>query len=262
VVFADARQRYDAQALRALMANFADPGVGAVSGELIMTAGRDAALGGEGAAMYWQYEKLIRSTESRGGSTVGATGAIYAIRKSLFEALPEDTILDDVLIPIRIARRGYQVVFEPAAKAFDIAPASARAELVRKARTIAGNFQLFARDRWLLNPRQNPLWFETVSHKALRLAIPVLLATLLVANLTLLDLWPYRVTMAGQVAFYAAAASGLGQRQSSRRMILLTLPYTMCLLSWATVVGFFRFVTRDQAVTWERIMPSKVRTHS
>jgi cellulose synthase/poly-beta-1,6-N-acetylglucosamine synthase-like glycosyltransferase len=254
IVFADARQRYDAQALRALMANFADPGVGAVSGELIMTAGQDAELGGEGAAMYWQYEKLIRSTESRGGSTVGATGAIYAIRKSLFEALPEDTILDDVLIPIRIARRGYQVVFEPAAKAFDIAPASARAELLRKARTICGNFQLFARERWLLDPRQNPLWFETVSHKALRLAIPVLLATLLLANLTLLESWEYRVTMAGQVVFYAAAAAGLGQRQSRRRMILLTLPYTMCLLSWATVVGFFRFATRDQAVTWEKPM--------
>jgi hypothetical protein len=262
VVFADARQRFDPKALRALMANFADPGVGAVSGELIMTAGEDAELGGDGAAMYWQYEKLIRSTESRGGSTVGATGAIYAIRRSLFEPLPPDTILDDVLIPIRIARRGYQVVFEPAAKAFDIAPASARAELVRKARTIGGTFQLFARERWLLNPRSNPLWFETVSHKALRLAIPVLLATLLLANLPLLDMWQYQVTMAGQVAFYAAAAAGLGERQSRRRRVMLTLPYTMCLLSWATVVGFVRFVSRNQAVTWERIKPSEVRTHS
>jgi hypothetical protein len=152
------------------------------------------------------------------------------------------------------------VVFEPAAKAFDIAPPSAHAELARKARTIGGTFQLFARERWLLHPRLNPLWFETVSHKALRLAIPVLLATLLLANLTLLEFWEYRVTMAGQVAFYAAAAAGLGQRQSRRRMVLLTLPYTMCLLSWATVVGFFRFVTRDQAVTWERIAPSKIRS--
>ena len=252
IVFADARQQFDAQALRALVANFADPGVGAVSGELIMTAEEDAELGGEGAAMYWQYEKLIRTTESQGGSTVGATGAIYAIRRSLFEPLPPDTILDDVLIPIRIARRGYQVVFEPAAKAFDIAPASARAELVRKARTIGGTFQLFARERWLLNPRSNPLWFETVSHKALRLAIPVLLATLLLANLPLLEMWQYQVTMAGQVAFYLAAAAGLGERQSRRRRVMLTLPYTMCLLSWATVVGFVRFVTRDQAVTWER----------
>lgn len=263
VVFADARQRFDALAIRALVANFADPGVGAVSGELIMTAGSDAELTGEGAAMYWNYEKLIRSTESRSGSTVGATGAIYAIRKSLFEPLPEDTILDDVLIPIRIARRGYQVVFEPAAKAFDVAPPSAHAELARKARTIGGTFQLFARERWLLDPRSNPLWFETVSHKALRLAIPVLLAALLLTNLALLDWWPHQVTMAGQAAFYAAAAAGCGRRHARRRRLMLTLPYTMCLLSWATVVGFFRFVTDHQQVTWERIMSTtKIRSHS
>ena len=262
VVFADARQQFDPLALRALVANFADSGVGAVSGELIMTAGQDTELCGEGAAIYWQYEKLIRSTESRGGSTVGATGAIYAIRKELFERLPEDTILDDVLIPIRIARRGYQVVFEPEAKAFDIAPASAHAELVRKIRTIGGTFQLFARERWLLDPRVNPLWFETVSHKALRLAIPVLLAALLLTNLAMLEWWPYQVTLAGQAVFYAAAVAGCSQSHARRRRIVLTLPYTMCLLSWATIVGFFRFVTDAQSVTWERINSSKLTSQS
>jgi cellulose synthase/poly-beta-1,6-N-acetylglucosamine synthase-like glycosyltransferase len=262
VVFADARQRFDPLALRALVANFADPGVGAVSGELVMTAGHEADPGCEGAAMYWNYEKLIRSTESRGGSTVGATGAIYAIRKSLFEPMPDDTILDDVLIPVRIARRGYQVVFEPGAKAFDIAPVNAHAELVRKARTIGGTFQLFARERWLLNPRVNPLWFETISHKALRLAIPILLATLLLTNFALLDWWPYQVTLAGQAIFYAAAIAGCSQRHARRRRIVLTLPYTMCLLSWATVVGFFRFVTNHQDVTWDKITRSNIRSHS
>jgi hypothetical protein len=256
VVFADARQRFDRMALRALVANFADPGVGVVSGHLIMTAGSDAQIGGEGAAMYWHYEKLIRSTESRGGSTVGATGAIYAIRKALFEPIPTDTILDDVLIPVRIARRGYQVVFEPAAKAFDVAPPNARGELVRKTRTIGGTFQLFARERWLLNPRMNPLWFETVSHKALRLAMPLLLTALLISNLLLLDWWPYQLTMAGQAAFYAAALGGCVHREASGPGVILKLPFTMCLLSWATVLGFIRFVTDHQQVTWDRITSS------
>ncbi len=262
VVFADARQRFDPLALRALVANFADPAVGAVSGELIMSATSDAELGSEGAAMYWNYEKLIRSNESRGGSTVGATGAIYAIRKALFEPLPNDTILDDVMIPIRIARKGYQVVFEPAAKAFDLAPPSAHAELARKARTIGGTFQLFARERWLLNPRLNPLWFETVSHKALRLAIPILLATLLLTNLVLLDTWPYQLTMAAQGAFYMAAAAGYVHRHARRHRLILKLPYTMCLFSCAIVLGFFRFVTDHQEVTWERVMSTKIRSHS
>ena len=256
VVFADARQRFDRMALRALVSNFADPGVGVVSGHLIMTAGTDAEIGGEGAAMYWHYEKLIRSTESKSGSTVGATGAIYAIRRSLFEPLPVDTILDDVVIPVRIARRGYQVVFEPEAKAFDVAPPTAQGELVRKTRTIGGTFQLFARERWLLNPRVNPLWFETVSHKALRLTLPVLLAALFVSNMALLDWWPYQVTMAAQVTFYAAAIAGCGHRQARGRALILKLPYTMCLLSWATVLGFVRFLTDHQQVTWDRITTS------
>ena len=256
VVFADARQRFDRMALRALVANFADPNVGVVSGHLIVTAGSDAGIGSEGATMYWQYEKLIRSTESRGGSTVGATGAIYAIRKALFEPIAPDTILDDVLIPVRIARRGYQVVFEPAAKAFDIAPPNARGELVRKTRTIGGTFQLFARERWLLNPRLNPLWFETVSHKALRLSMPLLLAMLLVSNVMLLDWWPYQLTMACQAAFYAAALGGCVHREASGPGVFLKLPFTMCLLSWATVLGFIRFVTDHQQVTWDRITSS------
>jgi biofilm PGA synthesis N-glycosyltransferase PgaC len=256
VVFADARQRFDRMAIRALVSNFVDASVGGVSGELVITKRAQAELRNEGAAMYWKYEKLIRSTESRSGSTVGATGAIYAIRKSLFEPLAEDTLLDDVLIPVRIARRGYQVVFEPGAKAFDLAPANAHAELVRKIRTIGGTFQLFSRERWLLSPRSNPLWFETISHKALRLTIPLWLAVLLISNLTLLE-WPlYQLTMAGQGAFYAAAVAGAGQHQARRRRLVLTLPYTMCLLSWATVIGFVRFITRTQQVTWEIASPT------
>ena len=259
IVFADARQRFDAIAIRALVANFADAAVGAVSGELVMRPTDEAEIGGEGAAMYWSYEKLIRSNESRGGSTVGATGAIYAIRKSLFQPLPEDTILDDVLIPVRIARLGFDVLFEPAAKAFDVPPANARAELARKARTIGGTFQLFARERWLLNPRVNPLWFETISHKAMRLLIPLLLAAMLLTNLVLLEVWPYQLTMAAQAAFYGAAAMGCLHRRTSRTGMLLKLPYTMCLLSWATVLGFFRFITDDQEVTWEQAMSPHFR---
>lgn len=261
VVFADARQRFDLMALRALVANFADPRVGAVSGELVMTSTPDTDTASKGAAMYWSYEKLIRSTESRSGSTVGATGAIYAIRKALFEPLPEDTILDDVLIPVRISRQGYQVVFEPAAKAFDLAPATGHAELVRKVRTIGGTFQLFSRERWLLDPRENPLWFETVSHKALRLTIPVWLTLMLVSNLVVVQMPIYQLMAAGQAAFYTLALAGYGQNRARRRHLLLTLPYTMCLLSWATIVGFVRFITHTQEVTWEITSP-RVRSQS
>jgi cellulose synthase/poly-beta-1,6-N-acetylglucosamine synthase-like glycosyltransferase len=259
IVFADARQTFDAGAVRALAANFGDPQVGGVSGELVIAANRHCVAVGRGAAFYWRYEKLIKATESRGGSLVGATGAIYAIRRSLFEPLPEDTILDDVWIPMRIVRRGYRVVFEPRAKAHDNAPQDDRNELGRRVRTIGGNFQLLARERWLMNPLQNPLWLETMSHKALRLLLPLLLMVALVTNAILLDRPLFQWLMAAQVAFYGAALAGFVYRRSEHRPLVLSVPYTMCLMSWATVLGFSRFLTARQCVTWERSLPSTTR---
>jgi hypothetical protein len=127
----------------------------------------------EKAGFYWKYEKFIRANESWSGSTVGATGAIYAIRRELFEPIPPDTILDDVLIPMNVVRRGYRVLFEAEARAHDLISWTPREDFIRKARTIAGTFQLFGRYPWMLNPRRCRVWFEALSHKALRLTIPV-----------------------------------------------------------------------------------------
>jgi len=262
VLFVDARQRFDRGTLRALVENFADPTVGAVSGELVLTTAAGTAAAGQGTAFYWRYEKFIRSAEGRTDSTVGATGAIYAIRRELFEPIPDDTILDDVLIPLRIVRKGFRVLFEPGARAYDCASATAHQEFVRKARTIAGTFQLFARERWLFNPRSNRLWFQTISHKALRLALPGLHAALLMATFALvsqgIDRWAladqiYRCALAGQLMFYAAALIGYTQRHARRRSFVFSVPCAISLLSWATVVGFVRFLTNRQQVTWERV---------
>jgi cellulose synthase/poly-beta-1,6-N-acetylglucosamine synthase-like glycosyltransferase len=124
VVLADVRQKFDPEVLRALTQPFADPQVGAVTGDLILTRNETRTTVGEGTGAYWRYEKFIRSCESQIDSTIVVTGAIYAIRKTLFEPIPEDTIVDDLLIPLRIARRGYRVVFERQARAYDLAPAT------------------------------------------------------------------------------------------------------------------------------------------
>jgi cellulose synthase/poly-beta-1,6-N-acetylglucosamine synthase-like glycosyltransferase len=262
VLFADARQRFDPATLRALLENFADPSVGAVSGELVLNTAPRAAAAARGSAFYWRYEKFIRSTEGRADSTVGATGAIYAIRRSLFDTIPDDTILDDVLIPLRIVRKGYRVVFEPRARAYDSASPTAQHEFVRKARTIAGTFQLFSRELWVFNPRRNRLWIETMSHKVLRLALPVLHAMLFVASASLLPtgVWFYQAAFAGQAVFYAAAVIGYARADAPRRSFVFTVPCAICLLSWATVIGFYRFLTNGQQVTWERVATPDVST--
>jgi len=252
VVLADARQRFEDGALHALLEPFGDPQVGAVSGELILTETREGGVVAQGVGFYWRYEKLTRRSESLVDSTVGATGAIYALRRELFEPIPADTILDDVLIPLRIARRGYRILFAPRAIAYDRVATSAREELSRKIRTIAGNFQLFTRERWLLSPLRNRLWFQTFSHKGLRLMTPLLQGTALATNLLLAAEPLYRVALAAQLLFFAAALGGYVLQNAPRRNPLLALPYTVCLLSWATVVAFARFVTGRQRVAWEK----------
>jgi len=252
VVMADARQTFDPRAIRELVAPFADAGVGAVSGELILTAGGDATRVGEGVSVYWRYEKFIRRHESLADSTVGATGAIYAIRRALFVPIPPDTILDDVLIPMTIARRGYRVVFEAAARAYDRPAATASEEFRRKVRTIAGTFQLFARGRWLLSPRHNRLWLQTVSHKGLRLLSPLLLAAIAASNVLLLAEPLYRLSLGAQVVFYVAALLGWLTRDARTRIPFMSVPYVFCLLNWATTVAFVRFLTGRQRVTWDK----------
>ena len=251
VLFADARQTFDPQVLRRLVARFADERVGAVSGELMLTDNTGTPMG-RGASFYWRYEKFIRVHEGRAGSTVGATGAIYAIRRALFRSIPNDTILDDVLIPMRIVQQGYLVQFEQEARAYQAVSRTTRQEYVRKVRTIAGAYQLFAREWWLLNPWQNALWFETVSHKGLRLLLPALHLALFAATF---ELWRepfYGAVLAMQIAFYAAAVLGHEMRHAARRPMYISVPYAMCCMLWATVAAFHRFLTDRQHATWEQ----------
>ena len=252
VVLADARQRFEPGALKALAAPFADPRVGAVGGELLLLDAAQSSGTARGVDFYWRYEKFIRRAESRVGSTVGASGAIYALRRRLFRPVDDDIILDDVLIPMNVVRQGYRVVFEPRAQAFDRATVSAAAEFGRKARTIAGNFQLFRREAWLLNPFANRLWLQTVSHKFCRLLGPLCLAVAFGSNLALVGDPLYRTFFVMQLLFYGAAALGRAAQMRGSRLPLLHVPCAFCLLNWATVVALVRLLNGRQHVTWER----------
>jgi len=210
LVFADARQAFAPDALRALVSPLADPRVGGVSGALVLDVEAEAQRGfGDGVGAYWRFEKWLRLQESRIGSTVGATGAIHAMRRSLWRPLPPEAILDDVLAPMRVVLAGFRVVFEDGARAFDCASASAPDEFRRKSRTLAGNYQLLRFEPRLLVPVLNPIWLQFVSHKIGRLLVPYALLVLLAASGTLaVTSWFYAVVFACQVVFYGLAAYG------------------------------------------------------
>jgi cellulose synthase/poly-beta-1,6-N-acetylglucosamine synthase-like glycosyltransferase len=211
LVFADVRQRFDRQALRGLVAPLADPTVGGVSGELMLDVelGEGAAADiGEGMGGYWRYEKWLRRQESAIGSTMGATGAIYALRRSLWTPLPAETILDDVLAPMRAVLSASRVVFSSEALAFDPV-ASSGVELRRKIRTLAGNYQILRLEPRLLNPFRNPVWVQYMSHKVGRLLVPYALLALLGSSALLVTASPfYALAFVAQVAFYGLAAYG------------------------------------------------------
>jgi cellulose synthase/poly-beta-1,6-N-acetylglucosamine synthase-like glycosyltransferase len=251
LVLCDTRQHIATDALRALVAPFADPAVGAVSGTLALLSGGGAV--GRGIGAYWRYETFLRSCESRIDSMLGATGALYAMRRELFERVPPDTLDDDLVLPCRALRRGYRTVFEPQARAIDEAPVDRRSEFGRKVRTLAGCFQLFTRERWLLDPRRNRIWWQTVSHKGLRLLGPFFLLAMLVASVLLWAEPFYRFAVAGQLGLYAAAVVGGAAAGRSRLLKPLALAHTFCLLQVAVLVGFVRYLSGSQPVTWKSI---------
>ena len=166
----DARQRVEPGALSRLLENFADEQTGAVSGALVYESAAGAAQ--KGADSYWGYEKFLRGCESRYWAVPGATGALYAIRRELCGPIPENTLVDDVLIPMRAVLRGFRCLFEPAARVFDRPSARFDQEGARKRRTLAGIWQLARLEPAIFSIFANPIWFQWVSHKFLRLLTP------------------------------------------------------------------------------------------
>jgi poly-beta-1,6-N-acetyl-D-glucosamine synthase len=243
VVFADARQRFAPGAVRALVDAFRDPAVGAASGRLVVGAAAGAVGAVGGVRAYWGLESRLRWAESRTGSVVGVTGAIHAVRRRAFEPLPPGVILDDVLLPMRVARRGLRVVVAPDAVAFDVPAGGAREEYRRKRRTTAGNVQLLRLAPWLLSPRANPLFIRWLSHKLLRLASPVSFAGA-TAVAAALPGAGYRAFFVAMAALYLYGAAGLAVR-----LPFSGVPAAFVLMHGA-VLAALRRSREDAATLW------------
>jgi poly-beta-1,6-N-acetyl-D-glucosamine synthase len=245
LLMTDVRQPLVPGALRALVQKLADDRVACVSGNLVLR-------GEAGSGAYWRYENWIRKQEASFRGMVGVTGPIYAIRRADMRPLPEDVILDDMWVPMRLRLAGRRILFAEEAIAYDDAFGDKR-EYGRKVRTLAGNYQLFRLLPDLLLPIRNPSWFEIFSHKLLRLVCPWALAVLLVASSlaavtpvepTPLIVYGLRPLLGGQVVFYFFAA--LGERGGR----LGSLCRTFVVMNTAAVVGLWRYLLGAQKVTW------------
>ncbi|HET7206876.1 MAG TPA: glycosyltransferase family 2 protein [Terriglobales bacterium] len=248
ILFTDARQEIEPGALRLLVEDLADPAVGCASGELMLG---DASGGesGEGMGLYWRVEKWIRELESASGSVVGATGAIYAARRALLPLVPQDTILDDVYLPMHVVRQGFRVVFDSRARAWDHPNLGAKREFSRKVRTLGGNYQLLQLAPWLLTGA-NPVRFALISHKLLRLIVPVLLLVTLISSVFLTGPL-YRLFFFLQLCFYASCLLAFLPFRAGVLNRLGNAVCTFVVLNTAAAVAFGNFVSGRRTV-WTR----------
>jgi poly-beta-1,6-N-acetyl-D-glucosamine synthase len=199
-----------------------------------------------GVGLYWGMEKTIRYWEGLTGSTVGATGAFYAVRKHLLSPLPKETILDDVYIPLQVVRQGQRVVFERLALAWDNFLPSPKQEFRRKVRTLVGNYQLLQLAPWVLT-HSNPVRFQFVCHKLLRLFVPFALLCLLVSTMWLRQ-GIYEVALWAQLGFYALALLSAFRVQVGFVSRWSNISLAFVVLNTAAVIAFIYFITDRKAV--------------
>lgn len=253
-VLSDANSLLNPGAMLQLADHFADPKIGAVAGEKKIRVGRVAdATSGEG--LYWKYESKLKSWDSELHSVVGAAGELFAFRTELYEELPSDTLIEDFVQSMLIARKGYKVAYEADAYAEEYSSASIQDELKRKIRIAAGGIQAVVRLRDLLNPfKYKLLSFQYISHRVLRWTLaPLALVFLFISNIFLLKgSGFYQLVFLGQLSFYLAAILGYFLERKKIRLKLLFVPFYFCMMNYAVFAGFRRYLQGRQSVLWEK----------
>ncbi|PRO68462.1 glycosyltransferase family 2 protein [Alteromonas gracilis] len=252
-VFSDANTMFATDAVLQLVSPFNDVNVGAVCGELNLI---DAFSGDNKDNLYWKYEQFLKYHESKIDALLGANGGIYAIRTSLYEPLPDNTIIDDFCIVMNVAKQHYQIVYNKEALATEEIAPTLKEEAGRRIRIGAGNYQSLSRLTWLLNPRYKWRWFSYVSHKVIRWFVPHLMIITLLLNTILLwhTNYLYPALFIGQLTFYSFWMLG-------ELKIFKNVPVVGSVIGLVTFFvsmnislfrGYIRFLSTNLSATWQR----------
>jgi cellulose synthase/poly-beta-1,6-N-acetylglucosamine synthase-like glycosyltransferase len=245
VVFSDASALLYRDAIRNLVANFADPEVGSVSGKYTVIKAEEVDIG-KSEDFYWRYETFLKVLESEISNVLGGHGHLNAIRKDLYPFPKPGTINDDYVIPVSVLGKGRRAVYEPKAIVYE--EAREMTGFGRRVRIVAGNVQQLREIKGVLHPfRPLPLFFF-LSHKVSRLFVPFGMVAALIANLFLLDEPLYQTLLAGQMAFYIVAGLGAGIQLRPK---LVMLPFYFCMINAATFFGFYHVLTSRRKMAWK-----------
>lgn len=248
IVFSDADTMYDKDAVKNLVRYFGDEEVGGVCGRLALSQ-TSHSLSEEG--LYWKYENFIKEKESEIGTIVGINGQIFAVRKGLFEPLPENIITEDQVLGMKIVGRGYRILFDREAIAReDIG--TLKEEFERRVRISAGNFQSISFSAKVLDPRMGYASFALWSHKILRWFAPFFLISIFIANLFLLDSPIFKLIFFSQALFYSIPILYYLLTKMGLNVTILKVISYFVIMNLAILIGFFRFLAKVQKVTWQK----------
>ena len=251
LLFSDANVMVNSDALRILVRQYGDPSIGGVCGNVALQA--EGAHEPLGEGIYMRYERWLYNQESRAFTMVGADGALFSIRRSLFTPLPADTITDDFDVALSIVAQRRRLVYEAAARATEVVVPDVKAEFRRKVRMIAGGYQTLWRHNILLNPFRHPVvaW-QLISHKLLRWLVPVLLVTTFLTAFAERQYPVMAVALVLQMVFYCLAFCGwISQRL--RRWMPVYVPYYFCAVNVAAAIGLWRYLIGQQSVLWQKV---------
>jgi poly-beta-1,6-N-acetyl-D-glucosamine synthase len=253
LVFSDANTMYEANAIQKLVRHFADTKIGGVCGKLHLINPNDNS-GGKGETLYWDYENRLKFFESRFQTVLGANGAIYALRRALYRALPENkVIMDDFIAPLKVVEQKYHVIYEPEALGIETTSQHIEGEFRRKIRIGAANFNALNEISALLNPLRGFVAFGLWSHKIFRWFVPFLLVICFVSNVFLLDNSYYHIVFVLQCFFYGCAFVAFLLNLKGYTIRIFTYPLYFCAVNLALAIGFYKFLTKSQKPAWQRV---------
>ena len=256
IIFSDANTTVNPKAIKNIVRHYKNEKVGAVAGEKRISLDDLGAANEAGENLYWKYENNLKKWDSEFHSVIGAAGELFSIRTELFHPMPSDTIIEDFVMTMRIASKGYKVVYEPKARALETASASVQEELKRKIRIAAGGIQAIGRLSSILLPFKNPvLTFQYISHRVLRWTLaPLALPFLLIINtyLAIQGEYLFNAILFCQITFYFMAFLGYILEKQKLKFKAFFVPYYFCVMNYAMYKGFFRFIGGKQSVLWER----------
>jgi len=247
IVITDANTKLERSCIRNLVRHFADPRVGAVSGE----ESRVAAPGSDPAAesLYWRYESALKLLENRLNCTLGGNGSVLAVRRSLFHP-QKHSIIEDFQIPLEIRFKGYRVIYDPEAVAIEEIAPTLSAQFARRVRIGAGNYQTLFANLECLNPLKGLLAFCFFSHRVLRWLAPLLLLVGFICSMVMIRRLDFAILFIAQCAFYLSASFGYWRKKQGKPARLLSAPFHFCLMNLAMLLGFLRYLSGQQKLTW------------